>query len=77
MTGQVKKISEAEKGNLEKAITMEEISKTLKNTRNNVAPGVGGFTGAFYKIFQGFLKQIVLGAMHDMFNLNRWIDPLL
>ena len=42
MTGQVKKISE----NLEKTIKMEEVSKTLKNTRINVAPGVGGFTGA-------------------------------
>ena len=67
MTGQVKKISEAEKENLEKTITMEEVSKTLKNTRNNVAPGVGGFTGAFYKVFWCFLKQIVLGAMHEIF----------
>ena len=46
---------------------MEEVSKTLKNTRNNVAPGVGGFTGAFYKVFWCFLKQIVLGAMHEIF----------
>ena len=67
MTGQVKKISEAEKENLEKTITMEEVSKTLKNTRNNIAPGVGGFTGAFYKVFWCFLKQIVLGAMHEIF----------
>ena len=54
MTGQVKKISEADKENLEKKITREEVSKTLKNTRNNVAPGVCGFTGAFYKVFWCF-----------------------
>ena len=47
LTEQVKRISEADKEGLEKAITMEEVSKTLKNKRNNVAPGVGGFTGAF------------------------------
>ena len=45
--GDVKKISAYAKENLEKEITMEEVSKTLKNTRNNVAPGAGGFTRAF------------------------------
>ena len=33
MTGQVKRISEADKENLKKTITIEEVSKTLKNTR--------------------------------------------
>ena len=68
MIGQVKKISEVDKENLKKkTITMEEVSKTLKNTRNNVAPGLGGLTGAFYKVFLCFLKKIVLGAMHEIF----------
>ena len=40
---------------------------TLKNTRNNVAPGAGVFTGAFYKVFWKFLKEIVLGAIHEIF----------
>ena len=46
---------------------MEEVSKTLKNTRNNVAPGAGGFMGTFYKVFWIFLKRIVLGAIHKIF----------
>ena len=46
---------------------MDEISGTLKNTRNNVAPGAGGFTGAFYKVFWKYLKTIVLGAVHEIF----------
>ena len=65
--GDVKKISAFDKENLEKEITMEQVSKTLKNTRNNVAPGASGFTGAFCKVFWIFLKRIVLGAIHEIF----------
>ena len=60
--GDVKQISEHDRENLDKRISMEEVNITLKNARNNVAPGAGGFTGAFYKVFWKFLKQIVLGA---------------
>ena len=35
-------------------------------TRNNVAPGFGGFMGAFYKMFWCYLKHIVLGAIHQI-----------
>ena len=36
---------------LELEITEGEVSSTLKVTKNNVAPGPGGFGGAFYKMF--------------------------
>ena len=36
---------------LECEITEGEVSVTLKNTKNNVAPGPGGFGGSFYKVF--------------------------
>ena len=65
--GDVKQISKHDKENLEQKISMEEVSNTLKNTRNNVAPGAGGFTGAFYKVFWKFLKVIVLEAIHEIF----------
>ena len=65
--GDVKQISNHDKENLEQKISMEEVSNTLKNTRNNVAPGAGGFTGAFYKVLWKFLKVIVLGAIHEIF----------
>ena len=32
-------------------ITEGEVSSTLKNTKNNVAPGPGGFGGPFHKAF--------------------------
>ena len=50
--GNVKQISQHDRDSLEQRISMDEISSTLKNTRNNVAPGAGGFTGAFYKVFR-------------------------
>ena len=40
---------------LECEITEGEVSVTLKNTKNNVAPGPGGFGGAFYKVFWKYL----------------------
>ena len=66
--GDVKKISAFENENLEKKITMEVVSITVENTRNNVAPGAGNFTGAFYKGFCWvFLKKKKFGAMHEIF----------
>ena len=50
MTGPIKKKSAHDNEKLKEELTLEEISKTLKNTHNNVAPGAGRFTGAFYKI---------------------------
>ena len=41
---------------LECEITEEEVSVTLKNTKNNVAPGPGGFGGGFYNFFWYYLK---------------------
>merc|ERR1711888_403737 len=41
---------------LECEITEGEVSVTLKYTKNNVAPGPGGFGGAFYKVFWIYVK---------------------
>ena len=51
MTGHLRTISEAEKTKLELEITMSGVSQCLKSIPNNVAPGSGGFSGAFYKVF--------------------------
>ena len=66
--GEVKRISEEENCQLEKKITMEEVSNTLKNTKNNVAPGAGGFKGSFYKVFWCFIKKIALGTIYEIFD---------
>ena len=66
----MKRISDDESYNLEERITLEEVSKTLRNTRNDVAPGAGGFSGSFYKVFWCLIKYIVLGTIHELF-VNR------
>ena len=65
--GDVRKISEEENCRLEEKISMDEVNKTLRNTRNNVAPGAGGFSGSFYKALWCLIKWIVLGTIHEIF----------
>ena len=56
-------------------ITEEEVSSTLKNPINNVAPGPGGFGGAFYKMFWIYFKQIIVGAIKEVYE-NRELPVL-
>ena len=63
----VTKIDEEDAKRLELEITEEEVSSTLKNTKNNVAPGPGGFGGAFYKVFWKYFKQIVVGTIREVY----------
>ena len=52
---------------LECEITEREVTITLKNTKNNVDPGPGGFGGSFYKVFWKYLKKIVVGAIGEIY----------
>ena len=52
---ELKKVSLDDKSRLEQKVTGEEVSNTLRQTRNNVAPGLGGFGGSFYKVFWKYL----------------------
>ncbi len=64
----IKQLTELELKNTEAKITMEELSACLAKTRNNVAPGSSGFTGAFYKVFWVDLKGLVLLTIHNIFD---------
>ena len=63
----VTKINEEDAKRLELEITEEEVSSTLKNTKNNVAPGLGGFGGGFFKLFWKYFKPIVVGAIREVY----------
>ena len=63
----VTKIDKEDVKRLELEITEGEVSSTLKVTKNNVAPGPGGFGGAFYKMFWKYLKYIVVGAIREVY----------
>ena len=64
---QFKKVSVEDGARMDREITEDEVSETLKNTRNNVAPGSGGFGGSFYKVFWKFLKTIVVRAINEIY----------
>ena len=48
-------------------ILEEEVENTLKCTKNNIAPGHGGFGGGFYKVFWKFLKNTVVNAINEIY----------
>ena len=52
-------------------ISLEEMTKYLKKTKNNVSPGSSGFTNDFYKFFWRDLKQFVVRAVDFAFDNNR------
>ena len=63
----IKKVSEDDRLRMDVRISEEEVGSTLKNTRNNIAPGHGGFGGYFYKMFWKFLKKIVVNAINEIY----------
>ena len=48
-------------------ITEGEVTVTLKNTKNSMAPSRGSFGGSFYKVFWKYLKKIVVGAIGEIY----------
>ena len=67
-TNVLTKINPEDVKKLDSEITEGEVSSTLKNTKNNVAPGPGGFGGAFYKVFWKYFKWIVVGAIRELYD---------
>ncbi len=64
----VPKLSEVDKESLEGILTMEECSKALKNMKNDSSPGPDGLGAAFYKMFWGKVKPLVLNSLNFAFN---------
>ena len=61
---------------LEEKITGEEVSSTLMQKRNNVAPGPGGFGGGFYKVFWKYFKNIVVCTINEIYEEGALPLPL-
>ena len=64
---EVTEISDVDRCRLECGITEGEVAVTLMQTRNNVAPGPGGFGGGYYKMFWRYLKSVVIGAINEIY----------
>ena len=52
-----KKIMQVTKDELEKEITLEELSIALKEMKPNKSPGISGLTADLFKVFWGKIKQ--------------------
>ena len=55
---------------LEAPFTQEEIKDTITSIPSDKAPGPDGFTGAFFKACWGIIKEDVMAALHNLYNLN-------
>ena len=64
------KLSQAEKDTMEGLLTTEELTKYLKSTKNNVAPGSSGFTNEFFKFFWLDLKVFVTKAINYSYEMG-------
>ena len=55
----IPKLTNDQKMSMETDLTLEELTKYLMTSKNNVAPGSSGFTNEFYKYFWPYLGTLV------------------
>ena len=70
LTG-LKRISNNDSSLLEGCLTMTEISKALKSTKNQKCPGIDGFPAEFFKVFWAKLKFFVLRSLNCGYNTGQ------
>ena len=58
------KLSESQKQKMEGLLSLDELTRYLKKTKNNVSPGSSGFTNEFFKFFWIDLKMFVINAIN-------------
>ena len=58
------KISENQKVKMEGLLSLDELTKYLKKTKNNVSPGSSGFSNEFFKFFWIDIKFFVMNALN-------------
>ena len=56
---------------LEQEITLEELAKALKKSKNESTPGSSGFTYAFYKCFWKIMGGIIYRAVSFSFTIGK------
>ena len=60
-------ISKGEESKLDLVkIPLGKVGHCPEKTGNKVAPGAGGYSGAFYDIFRCNFKFILIGAIHQI-----------
>ena len=64
------RVTEAQANTMGGHITIQEMTNYLKKTKNNVSPGVSGFTGDFYKFFWRDLKNFIVRSVNYSFDIG-------
>ena len=64
----IKRITNTESINIEGHLTVEELSKALRSTKNNKTPGLDGYPAEFFKVFWNYLKMCVTKAINTSFD---------
>ena len=54
---EAKKVTDKEREEMDKEITLEDIEDTIQNLKSDKSPGVTGFTNEFYKEFHNSLNS--------------------
>jgi hypothetical protein len=65
------KVSEVDKINCDKNLTIEEIGIALKGLQNGKSPGTDGFTPDFYKFFWPDIKDTVFESLSYAFEVEK------
>ena len=64
------KLSNQQSESMSGHISIDEMTKYLKKTKNNVSPGSSGFTGDFYKFFWLDIKHFVVRSANYSFDIG-------
>ena len=66
-----KSLSQQEAEHLEGEIKIEELTKALKNMKNDKSPGLDGFTAEFYKFFWIDIGTFVLRSLSYAYRFGK------
>ena len=64
----IPKISNVDKNNLDKDISIEELGKALSTMKNDSAPGNDGLTNSFYKVFWNKIKNLIFESFNASYH---------
>ena len=64
------KLSENQKNQMEGLLTLEELTKHIKKTKNNVSPGSSGYTNEFFKFFWIDLKVLITNSVNYSYEVG-------
>ena len=70
-------ISENTKLEIDAEITLEEVEESIKNSKNNKAPGPDGFSNEFFKVFSYHLKHWILRLFKESSDLQQFPETIL